>query len=323
MRNRRAGWYISVITARAGRGRTPGGALFGEKSGMKDSDWIILDELYKNPNITKVAAGLYITQPTLTKRLQAMEEEFQIRIVNRSTKGVEFTKEGAYLAERARLYIRFMKETVRGIDGFKTNGYGTVRLASSFTYSRLQLSEVLMAYKQEHPNICFEIQNLRSHELNQLVEDGEADAAFVRGNYGGSARRHLILRERAYVLSKEPVDMRRLPELPMVHCRLSNYTRRLMDQWWQQNFACPPTIGAVAEDVDTCLRLAQNGLGYTLGFLAEEQLKEMEMHCVPILGGDGSYLERETWFIYNEQRPRPEYVDAFIQYVVEHYAIEN
>ena len=55
---------------------------------MRDTDWIILDELHKNPNITKVAAKLYITQPTLTKRLQAMEEEFQVRIVNRSTKGL-------------------------------------------------------------------------------------------------------------------------------------------------------------------------------------------------------------------------------------------
>ena len=37
---------------------------------MKDSDWEILYELYKNPNMTKVANLLYITQPSLTKRLQ-------------------------------------------------------------------------------------------------------------------------------------------------------------------------------------------------------------------------------------------------------------
>ena len=137
---------------------------------MRDTDWIILDELHKNPNITKVAAKLYITQPTLTKRLQAMEEEFQVRIVNRSTKGVEFTPEGEFLAGRARIFLSFMKETVRGVDAFKTSGCGTVRLASSFTFSRRQLAEILMAYKSAHPNISFEIQNLRSHELTRLVE---------------------------------------------------------------------------------------------------------------------------------------------------------
>ena len=40
---------------------------------MKDSDWEILYELYKNPNMTKVANLLYMTQPSLTKRLQHME----------------------------------------------------------------------------------------------------------------------------------------------------------------------------------------------------------------------------------------------------------
>ena len=37
---------------------------------MKDSDWEILYELHRNPNMTKVANLLYITQPSLTKRLQ-------------------------------------------------------------------------------------------------------------------------------------------------------------------------------------------------------------------------------------------------------------
>ena len=51
---------------------------------VKDFDWEILYELHKNPNMTKVANLLYITQPSLTKRLQQMESEFQIAIVNRT-----------------------------------------------------------------------------------------------------------------------------------------------------------------------------------------------------------------------------------------------
>lgn len=37
---------------------------------MKDFDWELLHELYKNPNMTKVSNVLYISQPSLTKRLQ-------------------------------------------------------------------------------------------------------------------------------------------------------------------------------------------------------------------------------------------------------------
>lgn len=289
---------------------------------MRDTDWIILDELHKNPNITKVAAKLYITQPTLTKRLQAMEEEFQVRIVNRSTKGVEFTPEGEFLAGRARIFLSFMKETVRGVDAFKTSGCGTVRLASSFTFSRRQLAEILMAYKSEHPNISFEIQNLRSHELTRLVEEGEADGAFVRGNYEGGINRCLVLREQAYAISRDPIALEELPDLPMLHCRLSNYSRRLLDSWWQRNFRRPPSIGATAEDVDTCCQLACRGLGYTLSFMTEEQLKNLGVHSLLLKDADSSPLVRETWFVYDGRRAKPDYVTAFIGFVEERYSIQ-
>ena len=72
---------------------------------MKDTDWEILYELHRNPNMTKVANLLYITQPSLTKRIQHMEEEFQVTIVNRTTKGLEFTPEGDFLAEQAAKYM--------------------------------------------------------------------------------------------------------------------------------------------------------------------------------------------------------------------------
>ena len=40
---------------------------------MKDTDWEILYRLYETPNMTKVADMLYISQPSLTKRVKSME----------------------------------------------------------------------------------------------------------------------------------------------------------------------------------------------------------------------------------------------------------
>ena len=97
---------------------------------MKDSDWEILYELYKNPNMTKVANLLYITQPSLTKRLQHMEEEFQVTIVNRTPKGLEFTPEGEYLGEQARQYLDFMKKTKAMLEEMKTNTDSLITIGS-------------------------------------------------------------------------------------------------------------------------------------------------------------------------------------------------
>lgn len=74
---------------------------------MKDFDWELLHELYKNPNLTKVANVLYITQPTLTKRLQHIEAEFDVTIVERTPKGLEFTPEGSIWPSRRRFICAF------------------------------------------------------------------------------------------------------------------------------------------------------------------------------------------------------------------------
>ena len=67
---------------------------------MKDSDWLILSELYKNPNLTKVAELLYTTQPSLTKRIRHIEEEFGVTIVSRLPKGLRFTGRVPWTAGR-------------------------------------------------------------------------------------------------------------------------------------------------------------------------------------------------------------------------------
>ncbi len=43
---------------------------------MRDSDWKILEVLYEKRSITQTAELLYMTQPSVTKRIKAMEEEW-------------------------------------------------------------------------------------------------------------------------------------------------------------------------------------------------------------------------------------------------------
>ncbi len=72
---------------------------------MKDSDWRILYELHKTSNLTKTANLLFMTQPTLTKRLKQMETEWGCTIVDRTPKGLTFTAEGNFLATQAEKYL--------------------------------------------------------------------------------------------------------------------------------------------------------------------------------------------------------------------------
>lgn len=54
---------------------------------MNERDWHILKVLHEHRNITKTAQSLYISQPSLTKRIQQIEKEFNLKIVERGTRG--------------------------------------------------------------------------------------------------------------------------------------------------------------------------------------------------------------------------------------------
>lgn len=215
-----------------------------------------------------------------------------------------------------------MKETQDGIHALKKKGCGVVRIAASYTFSKFQLSEILFTYGQFHPNLGFEVQNLRSNELMDLVANGEADVGFVRGNYDIALEKCLILRENAYVLSKSPISLEQLPALPMVRSTLGSYSQKVMDQWWKQHFDVPPNTGTLVQDVDICWRLVSRGIGYTLSFLQEKQLQELGLFYIPMLHPDGRPIERNTWFVYDGHKPRPDYVTDFIQHIKDHFSIE-
>ena len=76
---------------------------------MKDIDWKILTVLYEKRSMTKAAETLYMTQSALTKRIKAMETEWNIEIVRRSSKGVEFTDDGHYLVKKASIMLDFIR----------------------------------------------------------------------------------------------------------------------------------------------------------------------------------------------------------------------
>ena len=108
---------------------------------MRDFDWYVISTLQETGSITKTAELLYTTQPAITKRLQAIEQEFGCRLVMRTPKGVAFTPAGNKIVEKARIIIDTMQK---------------IREAGGEAYSYASDYEIIGALKQfaDRYNIC-------------------------------------------------------------------------------------------------------------------------------------------------------------------------
>ena len=81
---------------------------------MKLSDWRLIYELHKTPNMTRVAGILYITQSAVTKQLQHIEKELDSKLV----KTPLFMKDGNPVSRNTWLIWRMEKKISPAMESF-------------------------------------------------------------------------------------------------------------------------------------------------------------------------------------------------------------
>lgn len=282
---------------------------------MKDSDWKILYELFLDPNLTRTANRLYMTQPSLTKRLQRMEEEFQVEIVNRTPKGLEFTPAGEYLAGQAEIYLDFQKETQRRLQEFREGAGQEIVIGSSYTFSKIHLPGLLMHYNYHHPDIRFSIVTDQSDVLFRKAVNNEVDVAFIHGDYDGMAVQTLLGKDPGYLVTWESVELSALPGLQRIVYKTNDRTTELLTDWWQRRFGTELPSGMSSGYVDVALQLVHKGFGYTLCFLPKDYEDPYDLCLTPLTNADGSPLSRNTWMVRSKKRRLSGALQEFVAYV--------
>lgn len=290
---------------------------------IKDSDWETLYKLYETPNMTKVADMLYISQPSLTKRVKNMEKEFGVNIINRTSKGVKFTPEGEYLAKKAKEYMEFIKNVKEELNSYKTELEGTIKVGSPYTYSKFELTDVLFEYSKKNKNVKFEIINDQSNNLFKMVLKNHIELGFICGDFDGDVNKILVKKNKAYIVSKEPIDLEKLPQMQRIDYKTNDKSKEILDGWWRKTYGENPPVGMFAGYVEFAWQLVDKGLGYACCFLPEGFEKAYNVCLTPILDDDGNNIIRNTWLVYPKKKQMSTVVKDFVQFVEDNIQIRE
>ncbi|MED4906842.1 LysR family transcriptional regulator [Brevibacillus centrosporus] len=281
---------------------------------MEYRDWHILQTLFREQNITKTAEALYISQPALTKRLRQIEKDFGVQIVQRGSRGVQFTPQGEYLAKCADemlLRLRNIKENVLNM-GNEVNG--TLRLGVSNYFARYKLPMILKRFKEAYPNIDYKVITGWSKDVYKSVYNQDVHVGFVRGNYNWTDKKLLLFEEAVCVVSREPIQIEDLPNLPRIDYETDPMLRALVDGWWTENFSQPPQIGMEVDKADTCSEMVASGLGYAILPRVVLSGKD-DLYMIGLTSAAGDPIKRKTWMFYHEDALGLQMVKAFVQFM--------
>ena len=128
-------------------------------------------------SFTKAAETLYLSQPTISTHIRALEEELNTRLIRRTTKSIEVTAEGQKVYEYAVNILQLRDRMARECRG---NTRRIIHLGASTIPSAYILPEILPAFGKRHDNTFFVIQQSDS----QGVIDGLTDGLFDVGLTG-------------------------------------------------------------------------------------------------------------------------------------------
>ena len=131
-------------------------------------------EVSRLGSLSAAARSLGVSQPTLTRDIQALEAVTQINLFRRTTRGLELTEHGKELVEAATQMSEGAEAFSRQAAGFSDELAGDIRISANEILGVYLLPSIIADFREKHPHVHIEL--LISNEVMSLSKR-EADIA--------------------------------------------------------------------------------------------------------------------------------------------------
>lgn len=136
-------------------------------------------EVVRLESFSKAAEKLFITQPTVSNHITALEKEVGSDLIDRSGRLFRITPTGQILYEHAEKIIDQINNAKYEIDAYDQGLQGKISILSSSIPREYILPDLIKSFLEEHPKISFSLQGSDSKEAIKRILTYENDFAIV------------------------------------------------------------------------------------------------------------------------------------------------
>lgn len=133
----------------------------------------------REENITKAAALLHLTQPTLSRQLMQLEEELRVQLFRRSRYHIELTEDGMLLRRRAQELVDLAEKTTREFTMRETELMGEIAIGAGETRSMSFLSRAMVSFRERYPKVTFRIFSATADDVKERLDTGLLDMGLL------------------------------------------------------------------------------------------------------------------------------------------------
>lgn len=130
-------------------------------------------------NFSEAAKMLYVTQPTITSQIKALEEELGTKLFERTTKKVEMTQSAKILLKYAREIVQMNDAARKEIKHMESQSYGDLRMGCSLTIGEYILPQFLNQFKETYPLIQLQVNIENSYSILESIKAHSIDVGLI------------------------------------------------------------------------------------------------------------------------------------------------
>lgn len=233
-------------------------------------------------SFNKTAEALFLSQPSVTARIQTLERELGCRLFDRIGKQVVLTEEGRKFLPYAQEMLKTLqkgRQHIRRSEKLPQE----LRIGSTISMSNYLIPELLPRLHERCPGIHVKLSTGGTDDLVKRLLAGEVDVAFIRKVMHPSLRTaafyedpiHLYVRSDHPFASEESVSVEELQERQLVFFECGTLDWLRIHRAFEA-LESPPEIAFHVDNSETAKKLILRGTG--IGFLpavcAREEVRD-------------------------------------------------
>ena len=133
----------------------------------------------ENGSFSLAGERLHLTQPAVSKRIFALEQQLEVRLFDRLGREVGLTEAGRALLPRAYRILGELEDTRRALANLNGEVSGRLTLATSHHIGLHRLPPVLREFTRRYPAVSLDIRFLDSEVAYEDVLQGRAELAVI------------------------------------------------------------------------------------------------------------------------------------------------
>jgi DNA-binding transcriptional LysR family regulator len=276
-------------------------------------------------SFSRAAEALFLTQPTISEHVRALEDELGVQLLDRLGRGATPTRAGQLLLGYARRMLALSREAHQALDRFQGRMSGELIVGGSTIPGEYVLPALIGPFKAKYPDISIALLIGGTRQVTEWLEEGRVEVAVVGARPVGRAleAKELMPDELVVVVpashpwaTRRTATLSELQKEPMVVRERGSGSREAVEHALQEAGVALASLRVVGEmgSTQAVKQAVRAGVGIALisKRAVEDECRAGLLACVKVRD---LRVARAFYLITHRERTRSPLAEAFVEFI--------